>query len=47
MFTRTFRETREEVSTWFGSTSDAPGSSRTSSYVSPSIANFSGTPAAL
>ncbi len=47
MLTRTFRETREEVSTWFGSTSEAPGSSRTSSNVSPSMANFSGTPAAL
>lgn len=47
MLTRTFRETREEVSTWFGSTSEAPGSNSTSSYVSPSIANFSGTPAAL
>ncbi len=46
-FTRTFRETLDEVSTAFGSTSEAPGSSSTSSYVSPSMANFSGTPSTL
>ncbi len=44
MFTRTLREMSDEVSTALGSTSDAPGSSSTSSYVSPSVANFSGTP---
>lgn len=44
MLTRTLREMSVEVSTALGSTSDAPGSSSTSSYVSPSVANFSGTP---
>jgi hypothetical protein len=40
------RESRLEVSTSLGTTSDASGSSSTSSKVRPTIANFSGTPAA-